>query len=143
MPQDASGKTPKYSLKYMLPSCIVSVDLLRELERYLLQVETHSGILENSFEVKITDKVGTLMVESLADYPRRHLPRGTKSVVIGRQDSWIVGASVGFEKSYATLKVALRGQDARERALRIKDETLLLMEPSRTGITSLIVVGLR
>ncbi|MHA1213099.1 MAG: hypothetical protein ACTSSH_11620 [Candidatus Heimdallarchaeota archaeon] len=114
----------EYSLNKKIKSTFVSLVLLQEVEKYLL--EQGKSLCENDdqiiYKAMIDDKFGTERIDSFVNYHRSTLPNEAKRVALGVRDSHYnqrIEISFSRDKDYSDLKVVIDGDSAKEKAIGI------------------------
>ena len=112
---------PAYELDKRIKSAFVSITLLQEIEKYLLQQAEMQRKDDSriSYSVTIYDKFGEERIDSFEHYHRSTLPNETKRITINVHDyshDFRIAISFSREAIYSDLKVQVVDNSAKEKA---------------------------
>lgn len=134
---------PTFKLDQRIPSCSVTKDLLSEIEAYL-NIEMPKKICEAlgeqiSYNISITEKVGTETLVSISQYTPRIFPDRTKEIEIhwgnGYKATCRLEITIDFRGDRffsGRLQVRCTNPSARETAVGIGNNILRLIESHQT-----------
>ncbi len=110
-----------YELDKRIKSIFVSVTLLQEIEKYLLD-QAESQRKDDSrikYTVTIYDKFGEERIDSFENYHRSTLPNETKRITLDVHDyshDFRIAISFSREAAYSNLKIQIVENSAKEKA---------------------------
>ena len=111
-----------YEIEQKIFSCFVSLSLLKELEKYLIEQgdQLYSGKNSPNYSVTIYDKYGKEHIESFDNYHRITLPNQARRVELSvgghYQSSFLIEVSFSKEPTFSFIRVEMSGSSAKERA---------------------------
>jgi len=112
---------PAYELDKRIKSVFVSITLLQEIEKYLLE-QAEMQRKDDSrikYSVTIYDKFGEERIDSFENYHRSTLPNETKRITLDVHDyshDFRIVISFSREAAYSNLKVQIVENSAKEKA---------------------------
>jgi hypothetical protein len=120
---------PHFTVDRDLPSCRVNVELLRKIQLYAETIFPTQSIL-----IDIAEPAGVETLATIAEYRYEYLPSSARSVRIRSSAIGHPGENIelSFGLQNAGLKIYTDGIEAREKAIRIRDEVFRMLEPYQT-----------
>ncbi len=129
----------EFTLEKRITSCLVTKDLLRQLEVYLVQyiakiIDIPPDMLRESLSISISDSLGTETLKSISNYLPSLFP---KSITEVRIDLYLVhpkhiSVSIHFGKDKTSSQISIRykAKQAREVVMAIDGGLRQIFEPS-------------
>ena len=115
---------PAYELDKRIKSCFVTLTLLQEIEKYLLD-QGESQRKDDSrikYNATIYDKFGEERIDLFENYHRSTLPNETKRINLEVHDYYSdfrIDVSFSRESAYSYIKINVVGNSAKEKAIGI------------------------
>lgn len=131
---------PYYDLNTIIPSTLVDIKLLAELEKYIYQRgrQLIDDEEKNKFEYTITilDSSGTLRLESISSYPRDIFDNDIyylKAKYDSLYSSFEISIVFTKDRDPSKVKIAYKGENAREIVESIKSGIFKLLNENKTS----------
>jgi len=131
-----------FSLEQRIPPSEVTLDLLKQLERVMLddiasRSAPSSGEAQPEYSIAITDSFGTETLTTIADYRPLLLPNTTSAVVVKFQNPYRslprikVDIAFNLNRDFSAVKVDVTDDSAREVAMGVAEKLRQVLAPQR------------
>lgn len=129
-----------YKLEARLPSCFVTVEMIGQIETYILQrADDVFGVsadqIRNDYSVTVAESIGKETLESVRSFNGSKFADTTESVTLAlvsyapRRD---VTVHLNRASYLSRIEVVVERSDAREAAIGMRDGVMALIEPHKT-----------